>query len=158
MCAFMQRRCSAPTSDTLRRGSTRRAAMSPTCTSWGTAPPLSTRGPISSPQSSSANSTPGDPPFFSKMEEKRENFSLRKLRKPGERVREKYFASFFEFPHTKRENFSLRKLRKPGERQKEKVVLLFSSTLFFSVPLFNQTTTILCYCSLLRENIVEVHC
>jgi hypothetical protein len=30
-----------------------------------------------------------------KVEEKRENFSLRKLRKPGEREREKYFAHFF---------------------------------------------------------------
>jgi hypothetical protein len=37
-----------------------------------------------------------------KVEEKRENFSLRKLRKPGEREREKYFAPYFEISHTKR--------------------------------------------------------
>jgi hypothetical protein len=38
-----------------------------------------------------------------KVEEKREKNSLRKLRKPGEREREKYFAAFFEISHTKRE-------------------------------------------------------
>jgi hypothetical protein len=65
-----------------------------------------------------------------KVEEKRGNFSLRKLRNPGEREREKYFASSFESSRTKREKtISLRKLRKPGEREKEKVVLLFSSIL-----------------------------
>jgi hypothetical protein len=37
------------------------------------------------------------------VEEKRENFSLRKLRKPGDREREKYFAHSFEISHTKRE-------------------------------------------------------
>jgi hypothetical protein len=37
------------------------------------------------------------------VEEKRENFSLRKLRKPGEREKEKYFAPFLEISHTKRE-------------------------------------------------------
>jgi hypothetical protein len=67
------------------------------------------------------------------VEEKRYNFSLRKLRKPGEREREKYFAPLFEISHTKRENFSLRKLRKPGEREKEEVVLHFSSTLRFDI-------------------------
>jgi hypothetical protein len=39
-----------------------------------------------------------------KVEEKGEYFSLRKLRKPGEREREKYFAHVFEISHTKREN------------------------------------------------------
>jgi hypothetical protein len=63
------------------------------------------------------------------VEEKWENFSLRKLRKPGEREREKCFAPFFEISHTTRENFPLKKLRKPGEREKEKVVQLFFSTL-----------------------------
>jgi hypothetical protein len=38
-----------------------------------------------------------------KVEEKRYNFSLRKLRKPGERAREKCFAPLFEIFHTKRE-------------------------------------------------------
>jgi hypothetical protein len=38
-----------------------------------------------------------------KVEEKRENFSLRKLRKPGEREREKYFGPVVEISHTKRE-------------------------------------------------------
>jgi hypothetical protein len=38
------------------------------------------------------------------VEEKRENFSLRRLRKPGEREKEKYFAPFLEISHTKREN------------------------------------------------------
>jgi hypothetical protein len=38
-----------------------------------------------------------------KVEEKRKEKSLRKLRKPGEREREKYFATFFEISHTKRE-------------------------------------------------------
>jgi hypothetical protein len=38
-----------------------------------------------------------------KVEEKRENISLRKLRKSGEREGEKYFAPFFEISHTKRE-------------------------------------------------------
>jgi hypothetical protein len=42
-----------------------------------------------------------------KVEEKREHFSLRKLRKPGEREREKYFAPVFEISHTKREKTSL---------------------------------------------------
>jgi len=37
------------------------------------------------------------------MEEKRENFPPRKLRKPGEREREKYSAAFFEITHTKKE-------------------------------------------------------
>jgi hypothetical protein len=36
-----------------------------------------------------------------KVEEKRENCSLRKLRKPGER--EKYFVPHSEISHTKRE-------------------------------------------------------
>jgi hypothetical protein len=40
---------------------------------------------------------------FVKVEEKRENFSQRKLRKPGEREREKYFAPYFEISHTKSE-------------------------------------------------------
>jgi hypothetical protein len=38
-----------------------------------------------------------------KVEEKREKKSLRKLRKPGEREREKNFAPYFEISHTKRE-------------------------------------------------------
>jgi hypothetical protein len=37
------------------------------------------------------------------VEEKRENFSPRKLRKTGERESEKYFAQCFEISHTKRE-------------------------------------------------------
>jgi hypothetical protein len=39
------------------------------------------------------------------VEEKRYNFSLRKLRKPGEREREreKFLPLFFEISHTKRE-------------------------------------------------------
>jgi hypothetical protein len=48
---------------------------------------------------------------FFKVKEKRENYFLRKLRKPGEREREKYFPPLLEFSHTKTENFSLRKLR-----------------------------------------------
>jgi hypothetical protein len=40
---------------------------------------------------------------IAKVEEKRENFSLRKLRKPAERERGKYFAPFFEICRTKRE-------------------------------------------------------
>jgi hypothetical protein len=66
-----------------------------------------------------------------KEEEKRENLSLRKLRKPGERKREKYFALFLNFQYKKGKKISLRKLRNPGEREKEKekVVLFFSSTL-----------------------------
>jgi hypothetical protein len=40
---------------------------------------------------------------IAKVEEKREIFSLRKLRKPGEREREKHFAPFFEISHTKSE-------------------------------------------------------
>jgi hypothetical protein len=40
-----------------------------------------------------------------KVEEKRENFTLKNLRKPGEREREKYFASSFEISRTKREKF-----------------------------------------------------
>jgi hypothetical protein len=63
------------------------------------------------------------------VEERKEKFFLRKLRKPGERERGKYCAPCFEISHTKRENFSLRKLRKIGEREKENVVLLLSSTL-----------------------------
>jgi len=38
-----------------------------------------------------------------KVEEKRENFSLRNLRKPEEREREKYPADFVEISHTKKE-------------------------------------------------------
>jgi hypothetical protein len=38
-----------------------------------------------------------------KVEEKRENFSLRKLRKPRERESEKKFAPFFEVTRTERE-------------------------------------------------------
>jgi hypothetical protein len=38
-----------------------------------------------------------------KVEEKREDFSMSKLRKLGEREREKYFAPFFEISHPKRE-------------------------------------------------------
>jgi hypothetical protein len=76
------------------------------------------------------------------VEEKRENFSLRKLRNPGERERGKYFSPFLKFPIQKGINFSLRKLRKPGEREKEKVVLLFSSTL-----LYYKSKDIACYTS-----------
>jgi len=66
----------------------------------------------------------------SKVEEKRENLSLGKLSKPGEREKEKYSAVFFgNFPYKKGDNISLRKVGKPGEREKGKVVLLFSSTL-----------------------------
>jgi hypothetical protein len=52
------------------------------------------------------------------VEERRENFSLRKLRKPGER--EKYFAPFFEISHTKREKFFSEKTEKPWRTRKRK--------------------------------------
>jgi hypothetical protein len=43
-------------------------------------------------------------PTIHKVEEKRENFSLRKPRKPGEREKEKHFVFFFfEISHTKRD-------------------------------------------------------
>jgi hypothetical protein len=66
---------------------------------------------------------------LSKVKEKRENLSLRKLRKPGKIEREIILLLFLKFSIQKGRNFSLRKLRKLGEREKEKVVLLFSSTL-----------------------------
>jgi hypothetical protein len=37
------------------------------------------------------------------VEEKRESFSLRTMRKPGEREREKKSAPYFEISHTKTE-------------------------------------------------------
>jgi hypothetical protein len=43
-----------------------------------------------------------DAGYFRKVEEKREIISLTKLRKPGEREREKCSAIFFEVSHTKR--------------------------------------------------------
>jgi hypothetical protein len=55
-----------------------------------------------------------------KVEEKGENFSLRKLRNPGEREREKYSAPFFEISHIKRENFSLTKTEKTWRKRKRK--------------------------------------
>jgi hypothetical protein len=55
-----------------------------------------------------------------KVEEKRENLSPRKLRKPGEREREKYFAPFFEISHTKREKTFSEKTEKTWRKRKRK--------------------------------------
>jgi hypothetical protein len=55
-----------------------------------------------------------------KEEEKRENLSLRKLRKPGERKREKYFALFFEFPIQKGKKLFSEKTEKTWRKRKRK--------------------------------------
>jgi hypothetical protein len=56
----------------------------------------------------------------SKVEEKRENSSLRKLRKPGECEREKNFAPFFEFSHTKARKLFSEKTEKTWRKSKRK--------------------------------------
>jgi hypothetical protein len=53
-----------------------------------------------------------------KVEEKRENFSLRKLRKPGEK--EKSFAPFFEISHTKGRNLFSEKTEKTWRKRQIK--------------------------------------
>jgi hypothetical protein len=55
-----------------------------------------------------------------KVEEKREHLSLRKLRKPGEREREKYFAIFIWISHTKREKTFLWENWENPEKEKKK--------------------------------------
>jgi hypothetical protein len=68
------------------------------------------------------------PSWIFKVEEKRENFSLRKPRKSGERERQKYLAPFFEISHTKREKNFLWENWEILEKEKKKILLLFSST------------------------------
>jgi hypothetical protein len=55
-----------------------------------------------------------------KVEEKRENFSLRKLRKPGEREREKYFAPFLKFPIQKGRILFSEKTEKTWRKRKKR--------------------------------------
>jgi hypothetical protein len=57
-------------------------------------------------------------PGADKVEEKRENLSLRILRKAGEREREIYFAPYFEISHTKIEKLFSEKSEKSLRKRK----------------------------------------
>jgi hypothetical protein len=70
---------------------------------------------------------PPRPP--TKVEEQRENLSLRK---PGER--EKYFATFFEISHTKREKTFSEKTEKTWRKRKRKGSATFLLHLASSMP------------------------
>jgi hypothetical protein len=58
--------------------------------------------------------------IYIQVEEKRENFLLRKLRKPGEREREKHFAFFLKFPIQKGRKLFSEKTEKTWRKRRLK--------------------------------------